>query len=801
MRSHRLQLSIILLILFTSLANGQNTLVLDGTVTDSEGETLPGATVLIIEKGKGTNTDLNGNFSFKLEPGKYNLQCRFIGYTTVNKTIKLSENTTLNFVLETEQIQIKEFQVYGTQTENTESVRMSDISLNIEQINQIPQFLGEVDIIKTIQFLPGVSSAAEGTSGFYVRGGGPDQNLILLDGAVVYNSSHLFGFFSVFNSSAVDNITLVKGGMPAKYGGRLSSVLDITQRSGSTRKFEVEGSIGTISSKISIGGPIVKDKTSFRFSARRTYIDVLIAPFISDTSNFSGTAYFFYDLNGRIDHSFNEKNKISFSGYYGIDKFKFNDNEVGFELDIPWGNATAGLSWLHTFNSEFFIKTSLNYSHYEFSFNGQQNQFEFQLLSGIDDWNLQSDGFYKLNSRHILRFGVQGTYHRFTPSSVSARSGETEFDTGGIQRLYGLETGAYISDEWDATEQLKLYGGLRFSTFSQFGPFTRYTKNDRGQTVDSKTWDRGETVSFYPRIEPRFSVRYKTGKESSIKAAYTLNFQYIQLASISPISLPTDVWVPSSDRIEPQRSDQVNLGYFINLKDHMYEASAEIYYKWMGNLVEYADGAEAANDINDNADNQLVVGDGYSYGLELFFKKVQGKFNGWVGYTLSFSNRIFPDINNGKEFPARFDRRHDLSLIANYTINNHWSLGGAFVYATGNAITLPQSRYLIENTVVNEYAPRNSNRMADYNRLDLSVTYTPKNAKRVLNAETGEITMIPRKFKSKFNFSIYNVYNRANPYFIYFDNEVDAEAGTVTTQAKQVSLFPILPAITWNFEF
>ena len=407
-------------------------------------------------------------------------------------------------------------------------------------------------------FLPGVSSAAEGTSGFYVRGGGPDQNLILLDNALIYNSSHLFGFFSVFNSSAIDNITLVKGGMPAKYGGRLSSVLDISQRSGSKRKYHVEGSIGTISSKISVGGPIIKNKTSFQFSARRTYIDILIAPIIPKESSFSGSAYFFYDLNARVDHEINAKNKISLSGYYGIDKFKFKDNDIGFSMDIPWGNAMAAIEWLHTFKDNFFIKTGFNYSHYEFQFQGEQNEFEFKLLSGIDDLNFKSDGFYKFNDQNILRFGIQGTYHTFTPSSVSARSGETTFDTGGIQHMYGLETGLYISDEFEFSEKWKFYAGLRFSSFTQFGPFTRYIKDDKGSVVDTKVWDKGEVVVFYPRLEPRLSVRFMTGPESSIKAAYTMNYQYIQLASISPIALPTDVWVPASDKLKPQESQQIN---------------------------------------------------------------------------------------------------------------------------------------------------------------------------------------------------------------------------------------------------
>lgn len=779
----------------------QDIFTLSGTVKDANGESLPGATVIITGTTKGVSTDENGTFSFRLNKGSYTVEVTFIGFAKSKKTVKLEKNHKITVILNEDNVLMKEVQVYGTATDNTESVRMSDISLNIEQIKQIPQFMGEVDIIKTIQFLPGVSSATEGASGFYVRGGGPDQNLILLDDAVIYNSSHLFGFFSVFNSFSIENVTLVKGGMPAKYGGRLSSVLDITQRAGSKQKFKVQGSIGTISSKILIEGPIIKNKTSFQFSARRTYIDILLAPFIPDSSGFAGSSYFFYDLNGRIDHKINDKNSISFSGYYGNDKFVFNNSDIDFKIKIPWGNAMAGIQWLHTFNERFFIKTSFNYSHYKFSFGGEQNQFEFKLLSGIDDFNFKSDAFFNLNKDHILRFGIQGVHHTFTPSSVSARSGETNFDTGGIQHMYAIETGAYVSDEYTVTPLLTLYGGLRFSSFSQLGAFTRYNKDDQGKTISTTEYGKGETVAFYPRLEPRFSARFTTGEESSIKAAYTLNYQYIQLASISPTALPTDVWIPASDKLKPQQSQQINLGYFFNFNKHMFEASVEGYYKDMKNLIEYKEGAEVSDDINDNTDNQIVAGDGVSYGIEFFLKKVQGRFNGWIGYTLSFADRTFPDINNGESFYAKYDRRHDVSAILNYTINKHWQLGAAFVYATGNTITLPESRYVIENRIVNEYGVRNGARMSDYNRLDFSATYTPNNAKKKVNIETGEVEWIDRKFKSSFNFSIYNVYNRANPYFIYFDNEVNITNGTVSTQAKQVSLFPILPAITWNFEF
>jgi hypothetical protein len=798
---HKYLFFFVIFLLLSAGIFAQDMLTLSGIVKDGNGESLPGATVLISGTTKGISTDENGAFSFNLKPGTYSLEFTFIGYRKVTKTVSLEKDQKITVIMNDDNILMDEVQIFGTASDNTESVRMSDISLNIQQIQEIPQFMGEVDIIKTIQFLPGVSSATEGASGFYVRGGGPDQNLILLDDAVIYNSSHLFGFFSVFNSLSVNDVTLIKGGMPAKYGGRLSSVLDINQRAGNKQQYNVQGSIGTISSKFMVEGPIVKDKTSFQISGRRTYIDLLIAPFIPDSSGFAGSSYFFYDMNARFDHKINEKNSISLSGYYGKDKFVFNNDNIDFKLNIPWGNAMAGVQWLHTVNDDLFIKTSLNYSHYQFSFQGEQNQFAFELLSGIDDFNLRSDGFWNYSDKHIIRFGALAVHHTFTPTSVSASSGETDFDTGGIQKMYGIETGLYASDEWEATPLLTIYGGLRLSSYSLIGPFTRYTKNLEGITVGEKNYSKGETVAFYPRLEPRFSMRYKTGEESSVKAAYTLNYQYIQLASISPVSLPTDVWIPASDVLLPQESQQFNLGYFFNFNKHVFEASVEVYYKGMKNLIEYKEGADVSDDVNDNVDNQIVSGDGQSYGVEFFLKKVIGRFNGWIGYTLSYTDRQFPDINDGSVFPAKFDRRHDLSAILKFNLNKHWEFGAAFVYASGNSITLPESRYVIENRIVNQYGPRNDARMADYNRLDVSVTYTPDNAKQVPNPVTGELEWVDRKFKSRFNFSIYNVYNRANPYFVYFDNDVDAQNGTVTTEAKQVSLFPILPAITWNFEF
>lgn len=804
----RRYLTTILLSFLTIAAFSQEKYTISGYVKDaSNGESMIGVNVYIKDIMKGTATNVYGFYSFTLEEGDYTLVYSFIGYQDIEIPIKLDQDLRMNKEMKLKERTTKEVEIVAERSdENTDGTQMGKVELEVEKIKTLPAFMGEVDILKTIQFLPGVQSAGEGNSGFYVRGGGPDQNLILLDEAVVYNAAHLFGFFSVFNADAVKNIELTKGGMPANYGGRLASVLDINMKEGNNRSFHGAGGIGLISSRLTLEGPIKQDTSSFIISGRRTYIDVLMKPFIPDSSPFNGSGYFFYDLNAKVNYKLSDKDRIFASGYFGRDVFTYNNTESNFLIRIPWGNATTSVRWNHLFSDKLFMNTTALYSDYNFAFEASQSQFDFKLFSGIRDWHLKSDFSYYPGLRHNIKFGVDYIYHTFTPNNATAESGDVVFDTGEIQRIKAHESAAYVMDEFDFNDQFRVNAGMRLSYFQQVGPFDRYVKNEKMQTTDTIVYAKGEKVADYFGLEPRISARFKFNDGSSVKASFTQNYQFVHLASLSAVSLPTDIWIPSSDRVKPQIGRQYSAGYFRNFKENLWEASVELYYKDMYNLVEYREGAVPENDVGDNPDNQLVFGDGYSYGAEFFVKRRYGATTGWVGYTWSKTMREFSDpergiINNGEEFPAKYDRRHDLSIVLTHKLNDSWTFGGVFVYATGNAITLPVSRYFIEGTVVSEYGPRNGNRMAPYHRADISATFTPKNQKKKINPETGEVEWIDKKFQSSWNFSVYNVYNRANPYFIYFDNTGDLAQGTLQVSARQVSLFPILPSVTWNFKF
>ncbi len=767
---------------------------ISGYIKDkSTGEELIGANVIIKDKNTGTTTNTYGFYTINLPDGKYELTYSFIGFKEESKTVKLFSDQSINVELSSSAYMTDEVIVSGEKKSNIEDSKMSVIRLPIETVKTLPAFMGEVDILKTIQLLPGVQSAGEGNSGFYVRGGGPDQNLILLDEATIYNAAHLFGFFSVFNADAIKGMELYKGGMPAEYGGRVSSVLDITMNNGNMREFKAQGGIGTIASRLTVEGPIKKDTSSFLVSARRTYIDVLIKPFIKKTSPFKGSGYHFYDLNAKLNYKFSDKDRIFLSGYYGEDVFTFKSTDAGFTMNIPWGNGMASLRWNHLFNSKFFSNTTLVASDYKFrtevimeDSEDPMGGFKFVQNSGIRDYYIKQDFTWIPNPRHTVKFGGNYIYHIFTPNSLSASMGSEIIDPIA-QKQYAHEAAIYIGDDFKISDRITVYGGLRGAIFNQRGPFTRYIKDDMLLTnIDSTVFKKGESVAFYNSIEPRFSIKFSLNKNSSIKASFMQNKQFLHLASLSASTLPTDLWVPCSDVVEPQQGRQYAAGYFRNFFNDHFETSVEIYYKDLFNLIEYADGAMPGDDVGDNADNYFIFGDGRSYGLELFLKKRTGQFTGWIGYTWSKTERMFDDIDNGSPFPAKYDRRHDLSFTASYIINEKWTAGLVFVYATGNTTTLPLGQYLIDGDLISEYGDRNSYRMNPYHRLDLSITYEHKKTE---------------KWESSWNFSVFNVYNRKNPYFIYFDHEGNVQDGTYKTFAKQVSLFPVLPSITWNFKF
>lgn len=781
---------ILFLITATNVIKGQSNYTISGYVKEAAtGESMPGTSVFVKENLKGTTTNPYGFYSITLPEGKYTLIISYIGFESQEIPVDLSKDIRMNISLKEKAIETKEVTISAEREDkNVQSIDMGKQSLDVEKIKTLPAFMGEVDILKAIQLLPGVSSAGEGNSGFYVRGGGPDQNLILLDEANVYNAAHLFGFFSVFNADAVQNVSLTKGGMPANYGGRLASVLDIQMKEGNNQKFGVEGGLGFVSSRLTIQGPIKKDTSSFIISARRTFLDIFFKPpFTPSSSDLSGNSYYFYDLNAKVNYTLSDKDRIFLSGYFGRDVFSFESPDSDFGIKVPWGNATATARWNHLFSNKLFLNTSLIYTNYKFEFEGGQDAFEFKLFSGITDYNIKTDFTWLPGIRHNVKFGGQYIYHVFVPSNASARSGDVVFDLGKIIKNYAHDGALYITDEFDLNDKIKLSGGLRATVFQQIGPFERYLRDPiRGVVSDTVVYEKGDNVKTYSNIEPRFAIRYSINQKSSVKASYTQNYQYIHMASLSSISLPTDVWVPSTDIVRPQFGIQYALGYFRNFRNNQYETSVEVYYKQMENQIEYAEGFLPENTVNDNVDNNFVFGEGESYGAEFFIKKAKGKFNGWIGYTLSWTERTFPDLNNGKMFYAKYDRRHDVSVVLSYEVGRRWLLGTTWVYATGNLNTFPERLYFLSNgDILEDYGgQRNNYRLPPYHRLDISATLKGKPEK---------------KFDSSWTFAIFNVYNRYNPYIIYFDNTFSGNE--ITIAAKQISLFPIIPSVTWNFKF
>jgi hypothetical protein len=777
---------LITVLCYCSTATAQQKFTLNGYVKDSlTGETLIGASLNISGGNRGVSTNSYGFFSITLPQGKYTIASSFIGYATAVYNVSLDSNLSFNIPLlpltaDTATVTV----VARRRDANVKGTEMGKVDLSIERIKQVPAFLGEVDILKTIQLLPGVRNSGEGNAGFYVRGGGPDQNLLILDDAVVYNPGHLFGFFSIFNSDAIKNVTLIKGGMPAQYGGRLSSVVDVTMKDGNNQKLQVEGGVGLIASRISIQGPIKKNESSFIVSARRTYIDALVKPLLKN-GNFSGSGYYFYDVNAKANFRLGKQDRLFFSGYAGRDVFDFKSKERSFNTNIPWGNSTATLRWNHIFNRKLFANTTLLYNDYAFKFQAVQNDFQVVLSSGIKDVSGKIDFDFFPSPEHKVKFGGIFTYHRFKPNQLSGRQGSVEFKPNNTLNKFANETGVYIQDDWEVSTKIKVNAGLRFSTFNQIGPHTFYNNDAAGNHLDSQTYKRGETVKAFNGWEPRVTFRYALSDSSSLKLAVTRNNQYIHLATNSGSTLPTDLWVPSTYRVNPQTGWQYAAGYFRNWNDNQWETSIEVYYKNMENQIEYKEGANVQN-LRD-PEESFTFGKGWSYGAEFFANKLKGRLTGWVGYTLSWTWRKFPGLNGGQRYPAKYDRRHDVSVVANYDLSKKWKVGGIFVYATGNATTYPERFYIIEGNLIQQYGTINSYRLPAYHRMDLAATYTPNKHPE-------------RKLKSSWIFSIYNVYSRANPYFIYFSQTGSPYQGTLQVSAKKVSIFPILPTVTWNFK-
>lgn len=760
------------------LLTAQDTYTISGYISDgSSGETLIGANIYAAEDpNQGTVSNVYGFYSLTLTEGNYNLVFSYLGFQDKIIPVQLSQKQTIDIEL-SQGVDLAEVVVVGQEEDqNVQDTQMGTLEVSTDQIKKLPALLGEVDVLKAIQLLPGVLSAGEGSSGFYVRGGGPDQNLVLLDEATVYNSGHLLGFFSVFNPDAIKNTTLIKGGMPANYGSRLSSVVDIQMKEGNKQHYAIDGGIGIVASRLTAQGPIVKNQSSFIVSGRRTYALDLAQPVI-DNTDFAGTNYYFYDLNTKVNYRFSDRDRIFLSGYFGRDVLQYRSNVRDFFFNLPYGNTTATLRWNHLFNDKLFFNLSAIYNDYNFGFNGGQADFSVDVASGVRDANLKLDFDFFPNPKHSLKFGVHYTYHKLSPNIANATNGEETF-SNNLEPKYAHETGTYILDDWKVSSRLSINYGIRFSTFTQLGPYV--------SPFDGTVYGKNDPVITYTGWEPRLSGRYKLGSAASLKAGITVTNQYIHLVSNSTSTLPADIWVPSTEKIKPQRGVQYALGYFQNLQDNTYETSIEIYYKDLNNQIDYRE--NYVNNAADDLENEFVFGQGEAYGAEFYLNKRKGALTGWIGYTLSKTERQFPDINDGNSFPAVYDRRHDISVVANYQIHPKWEVGGAFVYGTGQAYTPLQSLYFIEQNLIQEYGVRNSARIKPYHRLDLSATYTrrPKSEKR---------------FLSSWVFSVYNIYNRRNPFFIYYDLSTNAVEGTAQAKALQVSLFPIIPSITWNFSW
>ncbi len=782
---------LLLPVVFTGAAQNRTKNTLSGFIKEAgSGEFMIGASIYIPKYKTGTMSNVYGFYSITLPADTFDLIVSYVGYSTKAYRVDLRQPAELNIEM-VSATNIKEVVITADKYQKiSEQTRMSVIEIPVEQVRDIPALLGEKDVLKVIQLLPGVQKGSEGNAGLYVRGGGPDQNLIILDDAIVYNAFHLFGFFSLFNGDALRSIELTKGGFPARYGGRLSSVLDMSMKEGNKESYHGEVGIGLISSRAILEGPIQKKKSSFIVSARRTYIDVLTRPLLP-ANNDGG--YYFYDLNAKVNYEFSDKDKIYLSSYFGRDHFFF-ENTVGgkFSGGVTWGNATATLRWNHLYNKKLFSNTALIFSDYSFenyiesSYDGLS--FKLNYSSGIRDWGLKHDLDFRPSPKHTVKAGVHAIYHTFTPNALVIK------DNNGagidkVNQIYAWENALYAEDEIKLGLRTRLNPGVRITQFAPAG-------------------------KQYINIEPRLNAAYQLKPDVSVKASYAIMNQYVHLLSNTGVGLPTDLWVPSTDIVKPQRSSQVAAGIVKDFDKQEFSVSLEGYYKTSSNIIAYREGAsflgiDAGEEESENFnwENNVTSGQGWSYGAELFIQKKTGRFTGWIGYTLSWTELQFDQLNNGEKFYARYDRRHDLSLVGIYKLKkeedgkNGITLSSTWVYGTGNAITLPIGEYKAPvhqpgnqssgdgkyGGYISQYTGRNQFRMGAYHRWDIGVKFHKKNPNTVRTIEV----------------SLYNVYSRQNPFFYYIGSKSGGFSPTNGNERvlKQVSLFPIIPSISWSLKF
>ncbi len=768
----------------TSLFDEKYTI--NGYVRDQEnGEELIGATLYFPDLEAGTVTNVYGFYSITLPKGKYRLIFSYVGYQSQETEIDLTKNLSLNFELPSEATMLQDLVIQGDREDkNIQEVTMSRNVLDIEQIKSLPALFGEPDILKIVQMQPGVITAAEGTSGFFVRGGSADQNLVLIDEAPVYDPSHFFGLFSVFNADVIKDTELYKGGIPANFGGRLSSILDVRTKDGNNKKLAGSGGIGTLASRFMLEGPIKKDESSFLISGRRSYVDLFLI------GNDEVNNLYFYDANAKINWRKNNNNRFFVAFYLGRDVQEFNDDGR-----FSWGNFTSTARWNHLFNDRLFSNTTLIFSSFDYGLEIFDPIEGLEWTAGLQEAALKQDLTYFINPKNQLSFGYHGTFRRFDPGRIKPNAENSIFQLTQLDKMYALDHAFYVGNEQQIGDRLTLQYGLRLSIFQNMGPSTIYTYADPQDNVtieriDSTQYDRWETIKTFTNLEPRVSARYLVNDESSIKASYNRMVQNIHLMSNATVSLPFNTWRPSSPYLDPQLADQVALGYFRNFNDNTFEFSTEVYYKWMRNLTDFADNTNVF--FNNDLAVEFRTGTSDSYGLELFLKKNKGALKGFASYTWSKTDRLVDGVNGSLEYPANYDRRHNLSLVGSLELNDKWTFSGNFVYNSGRPITLPVGRYEFDGYNLDFYGGRNEYRLPAIHRLDLSATLTPRKN-------------VHRKLQTSWVFSIYNVYNRNNPFTVYTrtrqDNDGNIIGDGTEKEARLVSLFPILPSITYNIKF
>ena len=778
---------LIIFLAFSNLSFSQTYTVTGIVISAQTKATLPGATIIVEKTKLGISTNSEGNYKLNINSGEIVLIVDFIGYSTIKDTVYINKDTTINYVLYPINIKIDEVTInQNASNENIKITQTGVVKLSSKEVSSLPVFFGEPDLIKTIRLTPGVQNTGELSSGLHVRGGTAGQNLIILDQMPLYNPSHLLGIFSAFNSDIIDNVTLSKGNIPANYGGRASSVLQINLKEGSKEEKSIRATIGLLSSKLTIELPFNKGKGSVIVGARRTFVGLFqnaAKPFLKSNTKFiDDTKYYFYDFNTKISYYLTKKDIIFFTLYNGKDSYSLNRDDIDFDNNMNWGNNAYALTWNHIFNNNFSVTNIIGTTNYFFNLSSYFETISFSLSSKIEDY------FYQLNFNHFtknnnLKFGINYTKHKLIPNDIKAQA--SDFYYGNYTELFSHEASVYINNKLNLTQKLSIMTGIRYNMFFHVGPYLFYKTDELTQKKDTIQYGNNEIIKKYQTPEFRISGAYTLTQSSSIKTSFSYNAQFIHLASIGSVSLPTDIWLPSTDFIKPEYIKQATLGYFRNFNDNTFETSAELFYRIMENQLKFKTDFLSSFDNTALSDN-LTFGEGKSYGLEIFVKKKKGITTGWISYTLSKTELSFPELSNGKPFFAKYDQRHNLAIVITHQLNEKWKVSSLFVYNTGNALTIPKGRYIINSNVINHYTDINSYRMPPYHRLDVSANYIPNRNK---------------SYQTEWNFGISNVYNRSNPYYIFFKIEGNIEDYYLKTEAKKVSLFPIMPYVSFSIKF